>query len=165
MKKFAIKVLCGLGILFSMNAHSAFDYWHIKENNPDEYTYNIATSGPNFFEITIKCYPNNTEKSTIITYNDDIRKFDGHQPLTGVEYSFVLDNVSGIQVDGEYLKINMNDTTSLKPHINGLHNTTFLSNIGTAEVFVVAKNNKMLALFTPSNVKPPNIAKNCITAK
>ena len=45
MKRFVIKALCGFGVLFAMNAHSALNYWHIKENNPDAVIQEILDSG------------------------------------------------------------------------------------------------------------------------
>lgn len=149
MKRFAVKALCGLSVLFAMNAHSALNYWHIKESNPDEYTYNIVTPRPNFFEITIKCYPNDLNKPMIsFGYRDRVSNTVIENPLTSdVEYTFVVDNLT------------------VKPQANDVFKMMFINKIGNAKtVAVVDKDDKILALFTPFNTAP-NLAKNCTMVK
>ncbi|UYZ67637.1 hypothetical protein LP090_05085 [Moraxella bovis] len=149
MKRFAVKALCGLSVLFAMNAHSALNYWHIKENNSDEYTYNIVTPRPNFFEITIKCYPNGLDKPVIsFGYRGEASNTVVEKPLTNdVEYTFVVDNLT------------------VKPQANDVFKMMFINKIGNAQMFaVVDKDDEIVAFFTPFN-KAPNLAKNCTMIK
>ncbi len=147
--KFLINLLLGFGVFASVNAHAALDYWHIKESNPKEYTYNIVTSRPNFFKISIKCYPNDVNKPIIsFGYRDKISNTVIEKPLTNnVEYTFVVDNLT------------------VKPQANDVFKMMFINKIGNAEtISVVDKDDEILALFTPFNTAP-NLAKNCTMVK